>query len=114
MFKKKTKNELKNNVFVLIDEHIQEIDEKVDAMVKELISSRSSFYIESVKLEFNDDLPWILLNCVYLEQGWDIENQKLTDDYSRKEFEFDFSFEYFDWEDLPNMIYSKMYTDMWE
>lgn len=114
MFKKKNKNELKNNPFVLIDEQIQEIDGKVDFMVKELISNRSSFYVEEVKIQFNDDLPWVDLKCIYMEQGWDVDNQKLTDEYSKKEFDFSFSFEYFDWEDVPNLIYSKISTLVWD
>lgn len=113
LFKKKNKNELKNNPFVLIDEQIQEIDGKVDFMVKELISNRSSFYVEEVKIQFNDDLPWVDLKCIYMEQGWDVDNQKLTDEYSKKEFDFSFSFEYFDWEDVPNLIYSKISTLVW-
>ena len=95
-------------MFMIMDSKIQDIDETVDSMVKALISNRSSFYVESVKVTFSDGEPFVELECLYTERGWDIDNQKMTDEYSTHKFEITFSFEYFDWEDLPNLIYSKI------
>lgn len=107
LFKKKNKEELKKTPFVIISKEIEKVSEQVDKIVKNIISSRSSFYIEEVNIQFCKD-PFVTLKCVYLEKNWSIEELKELDTYSTEKFDFDFYFDFFDFDDLPNMIFTKI------
>ena len=108
MYKKKSQLQLQTHPFMIINEEISAISDAVDAMVKELISSRSSFYIESTKIDFFDEEPYVTINCNYRERNWDSANQCLLDDYTECDVKVQFDYTYFDFEDLPLMIYSKI------
>ena len=109
MFKKKNKEELKKTPFMIISKEIEKVSEQVDKIVKSVISSRSSFYIEEVSIQFCED-PFVTLKCVYLEKDWSSEELKELDTYSTEKFDFNFYFDFFDFDDLPNMIFTKIET----
>jgi len=68
MYRKKSKLALQNHPFTLINNEINNIVDAVDAMVKELISPRSWFCINSMKIEFFNSEPYVTLDCTYAEQ----------------------------------------------
>lgn len=109
MLRRKTSNELVDNPIFIINKKISAVEKQVDETIKELISERSNFYIESFNIEFDDEnTPGVSLKCTYLEYDLDYENGKSLDTYKTKEFEYYFSYEIFEFEDLTLLLVNKV------
>lgn len=106
---RKTLNQLADNPIFIINKKISAVEKQVDETIKELISKRSNFSIESFNIEFDDEsTPGVTLKCTYLEYDQDYENGKILDTFKTKKFEYCFSYEIFEFEDLALLLINKV------
>ena len=113
MYRKKNREELKNNIFIKLITELSKIENRIDNLVRQRISKRSSFYFE--KFEFSNGIDWLTLKCVYVEKGWDIETQTiLEDDVEYTKFEVNYEPEYEDFEDLVLKIITVLDYEIWK
>lgn len=61
-----------------------------------------------MKIEFFNSEPYVTLDCTYAEQEQDTDNQCLLDKFTTRDIEVKFDYDYFDFEDLILLIYSKI------
>ena len=110
MYRKKNREELKNNIFIKLLTELSKIENRVDHLVRQRISSRSSFYFEKFEIR-NDGSNWLTLNCVYAEKGWDMDNQVvLENEVEYTKFDIDYDPEFEDFEDLvPKLMMALEY-----
>lgn len=103
--RRKTLDQLASNPIFIINKKISTVEAQVNETIKELISERSNFYIDSFNIDFDDEnTPGVTLKCTYLEYDWDYENRKILDTYKTKEFEYYFAYEIFEFEDLALLL----------